>query len=163
MLSNCLPRKMQSLLDYIRFPFVQCFILNESSNRLLENMQRHTSCTYLTFLHYVFSNVYSNSNSNSLSLVEFVWFFSTVCFQMSPKTACLRRCIVTLAAFVWHFPLLVFKWVLKSPVWEYAKSHWLHLFDFSPLCVFKWVLKSYCIITLVAFVWLFKWILKHEF
>ena len=65
-----------------------------------------------------------------VKLAAFVWLFSTVCFQMSPKTACLRRCIVTLAAFVCLFPLLVLEWVLKLPVWEYAKSHWLHLFDF---------------------------------
>ena len=38
-------------------------------------------------------------------------------------------------------PLCVFKCVLKLPSWEEAKSHWLHLFDFPPLCVFKCVLK----------------------
>ena len=27
------------------------------------------------------------------------------------------------------------KCLLKSPAWDYAKSHRLHLFDFSPLCV----------------------------
>ena len=34
-------------------------------------------------------------------------------------------------------PLCVFKCVLKFPALEEAKSHWLHLFDFSPLCFFK--------------------------
>ena len=38
-----------------------------------------------------------------VTLVAFVWFFSTVCFQMPPQIACLRRCIVTLVTFVWFF------------------------------------------------------------
>ena len=38
-------------------------------------------------------------------------------------------------------PLCVFKCLLKLPAWEDAKSHWLHLFGFSPLCVFKCALK----------------------
>ena len=155
---------MQRHLDYVCFPFVQCSILNESSNRLLQKMQSHTSCTFLVFSIVCFQmwTRIACLRRCIVTLVAFLWLFSTVCFQMSPKTAYLRRCIVTLVAFVWHFPLLVFKWVLKLPVWEYAKLHWLHLFDFSPLCVFKWVLKSpvwedeYCIITLIAFVWLFS-------
>ena len=38
-------------------------------------------------------------------------------------------------------PQCVLKCVLKLPAWYYAKSHWLHLFDFSPSCIFKCVLK----------------------
>ena len=38
-------------------------------------------------------------------------------------------------------PLCDFKCFLKWPGWEEAKSHWLHLFGFSPLCVFKCLLK----------------------
>ena len=38
-------------------------------------------------------------------------------------------------------PLCVFKCLLKWLFWMDAKSHRLHLFDFSPLCVFKCVLK----------------------
>ena len=38
-------------------------------------------------------------------------------------------------------PLCIFKCFLKSPASEDAYSHWLHLLDFSPLCVFKCVLK----------------------
>ena len=36
-----------------------------------------------------------------VALVAFVWFFSTVPFQMYPQSACLWGCIVTLVAFVW--------------------------------------------------------------
>ena len=39
-------------------------------------------------------------------------------------------------------PLCVFTCVLKSPAWQDAKSHWLHLFDLSQLCAFKCLLKS---------------------
>ena len=39
------------------------------------------------------------------------------------------------------FKLCVIKSILKLLAREDAKSHWLHLFDFSPLCVFKWVFK----------------------
>ena len=37
--------------------------------------------------------------------------------------------------------LCFFRWSLKLAAREDAKSHWLHLFDFSPLCVFKCLLK----------------------
>ena len=30
-----------------------------------------------------------------VTLVTFVWLFSTVCFQMCPQITCPRRCIVT--------------------------------------------------------------------
>ena len=33
-------------------------------------------------------------------LVAFILLFSTVRFQMSPKIACIRKCIITLIAFV---------------------------------------------------------------
>ena len=39
-------------------------------------------------------------------------------------------------------PLCVFTCVLKSPAWQDAKSHWLHLFDLSQLCIFKCLLES---------------------
>ena len=100
-----------------------------------------------------------------VTLVAFVWLFSTVCNWMSPKFACLRGGIVALVAFVWLFatvgsqiarrrgcivtlvafvdfsPRCVFKWAFKLPARDDAKSHWLHLFCFSPLCVFKCALK----------------------
>ena len=38
-----------------------------------------------------------------VTLITFVWFFSTVRFQMCPQIACLKRCKVTLIAFVWLF------------------------------------------------------------
>ena len=51
------------------------------------------------------------------------------------------RCPEKLTVIIDFSSLCNFKCLLKSPAWEEAKSHWLHLFDFSPLCVFKCVLK----------------------
>ena len=38
-----------------------------------------------------------------VTLVAFVWFFSSMCFQMSPQVACISICKFTLVAFVWLF------------------------------------------------------------
>ena len=65
-----------------------------------------------------------------VTLVAFVWFFSTVRFQMAPQMACLRRCIVTLIAFVWLFSTVRFQ---MSP---------------QNVCPRIWM------VTLVAFIWL---------
>ena len=55
--------------------------------------------------------------------------------------------------------------ILKSPAWEDAKSHLLHLFVFSPLCVFLMFPQISClrrgIVTLIAFVWLFSTVNFH--
>ena len=77
-----------------------------------------------------------------VTLVAFVWLLATVCFQMCPQTVFMGRCKVALVAFVWLFPTVCFQ-INPETVCprEEAKSHWLHLFDFSPLCVFKCVLK----------------------
>ena len=44
-----------------------------------------------------------------VALVAFVWLFSTVCFQMSPQIACPRGCILALVAFVWLFSTVCFQ------------------------------------------------------
>ena len=48
-------------------------------------------------------------NRGKVTLVAFVWLFSTVCFQMSPQNVCPRRCIVTLVAFVQLFSSVCFQ------------------------------------------------------
>ena len=58
---------------------------------------------------------------------------------MCPQIVCMSGCIVTLVAFVWLFSTVLFKRLLKSPAREDAKSHWLHLFGFSPPRVFKFL------------------------
>ena len=40
-----------------------------------------------------------------VTLVAFVWFFPTVCFQMVPQMASIGRCIV---AFMWHYNIIGF-------------------------------------------------------
>ena len=44
-----------------------------------------------------------------VTLIAFVWLFSTVRLQMSPQIACLRRGIVALIAFVWLFSTVCFQ------------------------------------------------------
>ena len=44
-----------------------------------------------------------------VTLLAFVWLFSTVRFQMSPQIACLWGCKVTLVAFVWLFSTVRFQ------------------------------------------------------
>ena len=39
-----------------------------------------------------------------VTLVTFIWLFSAVCLQMSSQIACQGECKVTLVAFVWFFP-----------------------------------------------------------
>ena len=65
-------------------------------------------------------------------LVAFVWFFSTVRFQMCPQTACPRGCISTLVASVWLFSTVSFQMCPQI----------------------AWIRAG--IITLVASVWLFS-------
>ena len=43
-----------------------------------------------------------------LTLVAFIWFFSSVHFHMSPQTECMKRGIVTSVAFVWLFSTVRF-------------------------------------------------------
>ena len=60
---------------------------------------------------------------------------------MSGQFFFLEGCQVTLGTFVWLFSSVFFKCVLKWHDREDAKSHKLHLFDFSPLYFFKGLLK----------------------
>ena len=62
-------------------------------------------------------------------------------FQVVPKVACFKGCMITLAASIDFSPLWDLKCILKSAGQVDAKLHWLHLFDLSPLCVFKCILK----------------------
>ena len=69
----------------------------------------------LTFVHYVFSNVPSNSPYEKISSrISCIFYFSSLC---------------------------VFKCVPKLSAHEDTLSYWLYLFDFSPLCVFICLLK----------------------
>ena len=53
---------------------------------------------FVTFLQCVFSNVYSKNLDQSMH--HTVCIFSTVYFQMCPQSACIRRCLITLAALI---------------------------------------------------------------
>ena len=111
-----------------------CVVSNVSSNLLLEKMHSYTGCICLTFLH-------------------------CAIFQILPQIARLREWVVALVA----LRLTFFQRVLKVSFHDYAKLHWLHLFNLSPLQCTVWfqmypqtASQRECIITLGAFVWLFS-------
>ena len=57
-----------------------------------------------------------------IALVAFVCLFSTVCFQMLPQIACMRRCIVALVAFVPTFLHCAFSNVASNGLHEKMHS-----------------------------------------
>ena len=57
------------------------------------------------------------------TLAAFVWLFSTVCFEMSPQMACLRRYKVALIAFVFTFHHCELSYVSSNCMPERMQSH----------------------------------------
>ena len=62
-------------------------------------------------------------------------------FQVVPKVACSKGCMITLAASYDFFPLWDLECIHILAGQVDVMLHWLHLFDFSPLCVIKCILK----------------------
>ena len=100
-----------------------------SSKNLGQSMQSHTDCICYIFLQCAFSNVSSNclpgrmqshigyisvKGKGIVTLVAFVWLFSSVRFQMCPQIACSIGCKVTLGAFVWFFSTVRFQMFPQS-------------------------------------------------
>ena len=74
-----------------------------------------------------------------VTLIAFVWLFSTVFFQMSHQMAWLRGCIITLVAFVWLFSSVCFQMSLQMARvsgYIHALVAFVHLFDIVSL--FHW-------------------------
>ena len=99
-------------------------------------MHNHIGCICSTFLHCAFSNVSTNDLPEKrlfwrgiVTLVAFVWLFSTVRFQMWTKRSWIRAGIITLVAFVWFVPTVRLQ-----------------------MCPQMACLRG-CVITLVAFTW----------
>ena len=93
-------------------------------------------CICATFLHYVFSNAFSNC------LPE----------EMHSHTGSIHQiCLCCVFSNVFQNGLCVFEGFLKTLPNQDAKSKWLHLFDFSPVYVFNCVPKG-CKVTLFVFV-----------
>ena len=72
--------------------FPQCEFSYGSSSRLKLHMQSHIVCIYT--------------------------IFSRISFQMRPQTACMNRCKVALATFMWIFPRVSFLMV-RQVAWSY--------------------------------------------
>ena len=67
-----------------------------------------------------------------ITLVAFIWFFSTVCFQMHHQIACMRGCILTLVAFVWPLSLATLCHSYGSPKPTLFTLKYFFLQDFDP-------------------------------
>ena len=78
-----------------------------------------------------------------ITLVAFVWLFSTVCYQMPRQMACLRICIITLVAFVQLFSTVgpvTHSDKTLCIVMQLEEAHTTHyFFTFSPMFSFKWL------------------------
>ena len=116
----------------------------------------------------------TNLKGQKFILVAFVWFISTVCFQMLPQIACLKGFKSASVTFIWFFSTVGFKmltwraWIrtskvtvdLSSGCFQSLPMHnciscicfafFTASFQMSPLSKLKWdVIK----VSLVAFVW----------
>ena len=123
----------------VRFTIYVYFIFHKTLPCLLMWLVRWYF--YLIFLHCVFSNVFSSAcvSEFMITLVAFVWFLSTVYFQMWPQRTWIRAFVLTLVAFFWLFTTVHFQMHPQSTC------------------------TSACIIALVAFVCLFSAVFVQMF
>ena len=151
--------------NFPRFP-VFCLLCWTFSNYLLTKLPMTPIKFWLSSLCFILtdrllqskSSWYQNHDIYFINLYIFFGFFEfTEDFLLPPiysifyTGVCLFICLLKelgseQAKSHWmHLfdfsPLCVFKCILKALAWADAKSHWLHWFFFSPLCLFKCVLK----------------------
>ena len=92
-----------------------------------------------------------------VTLVAFVWLFTTVRFQMCPQIACPKGCIVTLVAFVWFVSIVRFQMCPQMACLRRGKVTlvafvWLFSTVYFQMCPQMARIRR-CIVTLVTFVW----------
>ena len=118
-------------------------------------------------------------SSNCLPETAFVWALPTVWYQMCPQSACLRKCVATLVAFVWfsstvpstsNFVFTAVHYVMSNVSANYFPKRMHDHSEIYPIPYSTTVLFSMmclqmfpqnvrtrkCIATLVAFVRLFS-------
>ena len=120
----------------------------------------------LKILHYI--KIYqSQLRRGKITLVAFVWLYSTVHFQMLSQIACPRRSIVTLVAFVWFFSTVYFQMFLQSTFITGCIITLVAFVRFFSTVRFQvcthMARKNRCIITLVAFVRFFPVFTDNSF
>ena len=97
-------------------------------------------------------------NRCKITQVAFVWFFSTVLFQMCSQIACPRGCIFTLVAFVQLFSTVYFQMCPQNVCIRGCKVTLVAFVCLFSTVHFQMSLQTACprrcIVTLVAFVWL---------
>ena len=96
-----------------------------------------------------------------ITLVAFVWLFSTVYFEMSPQSTWIRVCIFALHAFVWFFSTVCFQMCPQAVCPRWCKVALVTFVRLFPIVCFQMspqmVCPRRCKVTLVAFVWFHIW------
>ena len=98
-------------------------------------------------------------NKNYLCCIYLI--FPLCVFKCGPQMAYLGRCVITLVIFLWLFSTVFSNVSSNCLLLRMKCSYWLHLFDFSLLCIIKRVVRlsapRRCKVTLVAFIWLLSY------
>ena len=124
--------------NFPRFP-VFCLLCWTFSNYLLTKLPMTPIKFWLSSLCFILtdrllqskSSWYQNHDIYFINLYIFFGFFEfTEDFLLPPIYS------------IFYTGVCLFICLLKELGSEQAKSHWMHLFDFSPLCVFKCILKE---------------------
>ena len=76
----------------------------------------------LNMLFHVFSQIVC-PQGGKVTLIAFVWLFSTVGFQMAPQSTWVRACIVTLVSILWFFLKCEYSDVFSNCKPERMQSH----------------------------------------
>ena len=97
---------------------VYIYFINLNSNcyafmRVLRGFASDGKGWIFSFLHWSvplhMSPQWPRVRAGKVTLIAFVWLFSTVCFQMCPQTSCTRGGIITLVTFIWLFSTVCFQ------------------------------------------------------
>ena len=132
--SNDITGKKQSHTSCICSKFLHCTFSKASSNCQRERRHIRIGCIFLFFLHFVYLNVWSNCLPGRMQGHScYIWLAFLQCV-VSGQNVSLEGCKLTLVTL---FFICVLKWHDR----EDAKSHKLHLSDFSPSYIFKGLIK----------------------
>ena len=125
--------------------FYTLCVYNVNSNCLPARMHNYICCIYLTFLQCVLQMYpqITYQRGGTTAVFAFIWFFSTVYFQMCPRLKA-SACMEAKSSWLHTFTFLhsAFSNVSPNVLPEKMQSHiGCILLGFSPLCVFKCALK----------------------
>ena len=127
---------MQSCIDCNYLTSPHGAFSNVSSNCLPENRHSHIGCICLTFPTVRFQMCFQNVCTRCciITLVAFIWPFSSVCFSMSVQSACIQSQLLHL---FYVSPLCII--IKQDKLWSYHD-----LFLVNPVTVLQHFLWKLC-------------------